>query len=175
MYRSQAILEERGWFNFPGNRVSLIYIVYYGDRMYARGNRLPGAASPLLMKMHSRTSLFPSPPPFFSSSLFPRRVSVRIRSQVSYISRSPLFLNRSSLFNVARLAKNAAFAQHTADAVGAPLYRRLFLIVQLLSYRGADTLPTENTGYRHIYVFIGSVGATLQTEIPRSCFLCRAN
>lgn len=85
MYRSQAILEERGWFNFPGNRVSLICIVYYGDRMYARGNRLPGAASPLLMKMHSRTSLLPSPP--FS---LPRYF--RVAYPFASVRRSPTFL-----------------------------------------------------------------------------------
>lgn len=162
MYRSQAILGERGWFNFPGSRVSLIYRLLW--RSNARGNRLPGAVLPLLMKMHSRTCR--SFPPF----LFHAISAPRIRSQLFYVSRSPLFLSRSSLFNVARFAKNAALTQHTADAVGAPLYRCLFLIVQLLSYCGVHTFPAEYTGYRHIYIFISPVGTTLRIEIPRSCF-----
>lgn len=62
MYRSQAILGERGWFNFPGSRVSLIYRLLW--RSNARGNRLPGAILPLLMKMHSRMRYSFSPSPF---------------------------------------------------------------------------------------------------------------
>lgn len=88
MYRSHAIL--------GGEAAGLIfqevefhsYIVYYGDRMYARGNRLPGAALPLLMKMHSRTSLL-SPSPLLPLHAIS---APRIRSQVLYVSRSPLFL-----------------------------------------------------------------------------------
>ena len=57
-------------------------------------NRLPGAVLPLLMKMHSKTSFLLSTP--FPLSRYFRATypfaSVRIRSQVLHVSRSPLFL-----------------------------------------------------------------------------------
>lgn len=132
------------------------------------------------MKMHSRTSLLlPPPPPPPLPLLFHAISATRIRSHpfAEFFTFLALLFSsgRSSLFNVARLARNAALTQHTADAVGAPLYRRLFPIAQLLSHPGVHTVPTENTGYRHIHIFIGPVGATLRTEIPRSCFFRRTN
>lgn len=168
IYRSQAILEERGWFNFPGNRVSLISFITAIECTHAETGCQVQHRLYWWRCILGRRSFFLSPPP--PMFLFLVISATRIRSQVLYVSRSPLFLSRSSLFNVARLAKNAALTQHTADAVGALLYRRLFLIAQLLSHPGVHTFPTENTGYRHIHIFIGPVGATLRTEIPRSCF-----